>query len=174
MNYEEKVKAFDERLKNYHTLLKCYAAIDITHDEDDDFRLYGRKLYYAIRPNASNSNYELEAGYSFCDEGNLPDPEWDESETEEWKRYNAALASAVECFIAFTKTLSPLEWEDMAAASLARPGWDVPLRGFVPPTIPGFEISASMLVYSADADEILNAMKEEEAEEDEEEEEDGE
>ena len=161
MTYDEKVKAFDERLKNYHTILKCYAAIDITHDEDDNFRLYGRKLYYAIRPNASNSNYELEAGYSFCDEGNLPDPDWDESEVEEWKRYKSALARAVECFIAFTKTLSPLEWEAMAAAALARPDWDVPLRGFVPPTIPGFEISASMLIYSADAYEILHADEEE-------------
>ena len=166
MDYDEKVKAFDERLKNYNTLLKCYAAIDITHDEDDNFRLYGRKLYYAIRPNANNSNYELEAGYSFCDEGNLPDPEWDESEAEEGKRYREALARAVEYFIAFTKTLSPLEWEAMAASALARPDWDVPLRGFVPPTIPGFEISAFMLIYSADAYEILHAGDGEEDNED--------
>ena len=75
------------------------------------------------------------------------------------------MARAIECFRAFVKSLSDEEWEEAAAAALESPDDEVPLRGFVPPTIPGFEVSASIVISNEDAYAILHDGEEEEDDE---------
>lgn len=151
----------NETTNTFAAIFKCHAVLTVTHEEDENFRLYERKQFHAIRWNDRERAINMAAGYDYFEDYRLPD--FDEAdEVEEWKRYREALARALECFGAFTASLAPEEWEAAAASALESPDDEVPLRGFVPPTIPGFEISAAIVISETDAYEILHAGEDEE------------
>lgn len=167
MNNE--IKPFSEYPNTFAAISECHAVLTVTHDEDDDFRLYELKQYYALRLNNSAFDWKkhfFETALDYSTKYNLPDPDFDEEEeVAEWKRYNEAGVRAMDYFDAFTKSLSKEDWEVAAAAALSNLDEEVPLRGFNPPTIPGFKISASMLIYSDEAYDILHYGEEEEDDE---------
>ena len=158
------IKPFSEYPNTFAAIFKCHAVLTVTHEADDNFRLYERKLYYAINFNDRKRAIEMACGYAFSEDYRLPGFD-DEEEVEEGSRYREALACADVCFCAFAKSLRPEEWEVAAAEALESPDEEVPLRGFVAPTVPGFKISATMVISETAAYEILHA--DEEAEDDE-------
>ena len=149
------IKPFSEYPNTFAAIFKCHAVLTVTHEADENFRLYERKLYYAINFNDRKRAIEMACGYAFSEDYRLPGFD-DEKEVEEGSRYREALACADVCFLDFAKSLSPEEWEAAAAAALEIPDEEVPLRGFVAPTIPGFKISATMVISEADAYDILH------------------
>lgn len=153
----------------FAAIFKCHAVLTVTHEADENFRLYESARFYALRLNNRAFDWkkhtvEVGDGYDFREDYNLPDLD-EESEVEEWKRYTAAMARAIECFRDFVKSLSDKEWEAAAAAALESPDDEVPLRGFVAPTIHGFEVSASIVISEADAYDFIHAGKEAEDDE---------
>lgn len=162
------IKPFSEYPNTFAAIFKCHAVLTVTHEADENFRLYESARFYAIRLNNSAFDWkkhtiEVGDGYDFREDYNLPDFD-EESEVEEWRRYNAAMASAIEGFRAFVKSISKEDWEIAAAAALESPDDEVPLRGFVPPAIQGFEISAAVMISGDDAYDILHYGEEEEDE----------
>lgn len=148
----------------FAAIFKCHAVLTVTHEADENFRLYERKQFHAIRWNDRERAIKMDAGYEYFEDYRLPD--FDEAdEVEEWKRYRNALARALECFGAFAAGLKPEEWEAAAASALARPDEEVQMSGFNAPAIPGFSISASIYISSADAYEIIHAGEDEEEDE---------
>ena len=159
----------NETTNTFAAIFKCHAVLTVTHEADDDFRMYESARFYAIRLNNrafdwNKHTIEVGDGYVSREDYRLPDLD-EESDVEEWKRYTDAMARAIECFRAFVKSLSDEEWEEAAAAALESPDDEVPMRGFVPPTIPGFEVSASIVISSEDAYAILHDGEEEEDDE---------
>lgn len=148
----------------FAAIFKCDAVLTVTHEEDENFRLYERKQFHAIRWNDRERAIKMAVGYNYFEDYRLP--YFDEvDEAEEWNRYREALARALECFGAFAASLTPEEWETAAAEALARPDEEVPLRGFNAPSIPGFSISASIFITRGDAYEIIHDGEEEEDDE---------
>lgn len=162
------IKPFSEYPNTFAAIFKCHAVLTVTHEADENFRLYESARFYALRLNNRAFDWkkhtvEVGDGYDFREDYNLPDLD-EESENEEWKRYTAAMARAIDCFRAFVKSLSTAEWEAAAAAALESPDDEVPLRGFVPPAIHGFEISAAVMISGDDAYDLIHAGEEDEDE----------
>lgn len=148
----------------FAAIFKCHTVLTVTHDEDENFRDYECKNFRTIRWDDRERVIKMAPGYEYFEKYRLPDFDEDD-EVEEWKRYRKAESRAIECFDAFTASLKPEEWEAAAADALSRPDEEVPMSGFNAPAIPGFNISASIYITSADAYEIIHAGEDEEEDE---------